>query len=155
MNFDAAFQKLLGYEGGYVNDALDPGKETAYGISKTAYPDEDIKNMTQERAKMIYARDYWLPCGADRLPAELRFDVFDAAVHSGVGQSIRWLQRAVGAEADGVLGPKTMKAVAECNAPAVHARFNGHRLIFMTQLKTWSRFSGGWAKRIAMNLLGE
>src|SRR5437870_3022167 len=29
---------IMGFEGGYVNDPLDPGGETNYGISKRAYP---------------------------------------------------------------------------------------------------------------------
>ena len=44
---------------GYVNDPKDPGGETNYGISKRAYPDVDIKNLTEDGAKDIYKRDYW------------------------------------------------------------------------------------------------
>jgi lysozyme family protein len=60
----------------------------------------------------------------------------------------------VGAVADGSLGPLTLAALSELSAPAVAARYNGHRLLFMTNLKTWSAFSGGWARRIALNLIG-
>jgi lysozyme family protein len=34
MDFDTAFQRLIGHEGGYVNDPRDPGGETKYGISR-------------------------------------------------------------------------------------------------------------------------
>lgn len=44
MNFDLAFEIIIGHEGGYVNDPRDPGGETRYGISKRAYPNEDINN---------------------------------------------------------------------------------------------------------------
>ena len=84
MNFDAAFLKLLGHEGGYVNHKADPGGETNFGISKRSYPGEDIKGMTVERAKFIYHRDYWGPAGCDAVPDGLRFDLFDMAVNSGV-----------------------------------------------------------------------
>ena len=67
MNFDVAFEKLIGHEGGYVNDARDPGGETKYGISKRAYPDEDIAGLTLERAKQIYRRDCWARRIADNL----------------------------------------------------------------------------------------
>ena len=33
-------------------------------------------------------------------------------------------------------------------------RFNGQRLRFMADLKTWPTFGRGWARRIADNLLG-
>ena len=35
---------------GYVNDPKDRGSETKAGISKRAYPNEDIKNLTLDRA---------------------------------------------------------------------------------------------------------
>ena len=38
--------KTLGKEGGYVNNSRDPGGETNFGISKRAYPNVDIKNLT-------------------------------------------------------------------------------------------------------------
>jgi len=58
MNFDDAFERLLGLEGAYVNDPRDAGGETKYGISRRSYPGEIIRTMTIERAKEIYLRDY-------------------------------------------------------------------------------------------------
>lgn len=153
MEFDEAFEKLIGHEGGYVNDARDPGGETNWGISKRSYPAVDIKALTLDGAKLIYRRDFWDRCRADQLPAELRFDLFDGAVNSGVVQSVRWLQQSVGAVDDGVLGPLTLAAVAAMNPAAVAARYNGNRLMFMTDLKVWPTFSRGWARRIAGNLI--
>jgi lysozyme family protein len=40
MNFDEAFSRLLGHEGGYVDNPKDPGGETNWGISKRSYPDQ-------------------------------------------------------------------------------------------------------------------
>ncbi|MBI5843910.1 MAG: hypothetical protein HZB23_04475 [Deltaproteobacteria bacterium] len=48
----------MAHEGGYVNDPADPGGETRFGISRRAYPNEDIKALTRERAAEIYYRDY-------------------------------------------------------------------------------------------------
>lgn len=153
MNFDTAFEKLIGHEGGYSNDPHDPGGETKFGISKRAYPALDIRNLTLADAKAIYKRDYWDRAQCDRLPPELAFDVFDAAVNSGIGQAIRWLQRSVGVADDGYVGPLTLGALVRDDDPsAVQARFNGHRLAFMTNLSTWQTFGKGWARRIAANL---
>lgn len=153
MNFDQAFEKLIGHEGGYVCNPADPGGETRYGISKRSYPLEDIKGMTLDRAKEIYRRDFWDKCQADELADEVRFDVFDAAVNSGVKQSIKWLQRAVNTTDDGVLGPATMAACRVLPGYVQHARFNGHRLQFMASLPTWTTFGRGWAIRVSKNLL--
>lgn len=104
-------------------------------------------------AKAIYRRDFWDRAQCDRLPPDLAFDLFDAAVNSGIGQAIRWLQRSVGVADDGYVGPLTLGALVRNDDPsAVQARFNGHRLAFMTNLSTWQTFGKGWARRIAANL---
>lgn len=154
MNFDLAFEKLIGHEGGYVNDARDPGGETKFGISKRAYPGEDIQNLTLDRAKQLYRRDYWDAVQADNMPDAIRFDLFDAAVNSGVRQAVKWLQTAAKADPDGIIGPKTLLAVRMADPQLLAKRFNGLRLRFMTDLKTWPTFGRGWARRIADNLTG-
>ena len=152
MNFDQAFEKLIGHEGGYSNNPADPGGETRYGISKRAYPLENIKGMTLERAKVLYLRDYWGPAGCDAVPDGVKFDLFDMAVNSGPVTAIKTLQRAVGATPDGLLGPLTLQAVNSMPAPRLVARLNGHRLDLMADLKSWPVFGRGWAKRVAANL---
>jgi len=153
MTFDEAFNVLIGHEGGYVNDPRDPGGETKFGISKRAYPDVDIASLTLEQAKAIYLRDYWGRAQCDQLPPVVAFQVFDCAVNSGIGQSIRFLQRAVGVADDGRVGPLTVRAVQRMDAEAVVSRFNGQRLDFLTRLSTWDVYGKGWARRVAKNLM--
>lgn len=76
---------MLQREGGYVSDPADTGGETNFGISKRAYPNLDIPNLTPEQAAAIYKRDYWDAINADQLPANIRELAFDAAVNQGVG----------------------------------------------------------------------
>lgn len=153
MDFAAAFEKVIGHEGGYVNDPRDPGGETKFGISKHAYPNVDIQALTLDDAKAIYMRDYWTKAGCDRVPDVVRFDLFDAAVNSGVSRAVTFLQQAAGSKPDGVLGPQTI-ADAWNQAPLLLVgRFNGARLKFMADLPTWNAFGKGWARRVAGNLL--
>ena len=152
--FDQCFEKLIGYEDGYTLDPKDPGGETSWGISKRAYPAVDIKNLTRDGAKDIYKRDYWDRAQCDKLPPTLAFLLFDAAVNSGIGQAIRFLQRAVGVADDGVLGALTLAAVQRLDTESLCARFLGQRLDFMTRLSTWDYFGKGWARRIADQLKG-
>jgi len=153
MNFDTAFNRLIGHEGGYVNNPKDPGGETKYGISKRAYPDVDIAALTLDQAKAIYRRDFWDRARCDELPPAVAFQVFDTAVNSGIGQAIRFLQRSVGVADDGNVGPLTMNAVKRLDAEVIAARFNGQRLDFMAKLSTWDTFGRGWARRVAANLM--
>lgn len=155
MNFDTAFTRLLGNEGGYSNNPADPGGETMWGVTKrvavaSGYTGE-MKDLPQDFAKGVYRRQYWEAVKADQLPETISFDVFDAAVNSGVSQAVKWLQRAVGATPDGVIGPATIAAAAQAG-PAAAARFNGWRLSDMTDMAGWPSFNKGWARRIASNL---
>ena len=161
--FDKAFERLIGHEGKLSLDPKDRGnwttgvigkgllKGTKYGISAMSYPDLDIKNLTLNQAKQIYARDYW--GDSDSLPEAVRFDFFDAAVNSGYKQAARWIQKAAGAEPDGKIGPKTLLAVRMADPQMLAKRFNGHRLMAMTEMTGWSSQGRGWARRIARNLL--
>jgi lysozyme family protein len=152
MDFDTAFDRLIGHEGGYVNDPRDPGGETKFGISKRSYPGEDIAGLTLDRAKAIYRRDFWGPAGCDVVPGAVKFDLLDTAVNSGVKTAIKFLQRAAGETDDGVLGSRTVQAAQSMDPARLQARFNGHRLDYLNDLPTWPAFGRGWAQRVAENL---
>lgn len=150
MNFDIAFERLVGHEGGYVNDPADPGGETSFGISKRSYPDVDIKNLTRDGAKAIYLKDFWNAL-ADADSA-IKFQVFDFAVNGGLPVAIRKLQTAVGVADDGHWGPQSMKAIASMDVNDVLLKFNAQRLMFYTSLKNWPLYGKGWTNRVAGNL---
>lgn len=84
-SWEKSVKFVLDIEGGYVNDEKDPGGETKYGISKRAYPEVDIKSLTEEEAKAIYRRDYWDACNCDHLSIGIDTLVFDTAVNMGIG----------------------------------------------------------------------
>lgn len=153
MEFEEAFAVLMKFEGGYSNDPKDPGGETKYGISKRAYPNEDIANLTEERAKEIYKKDYWDKIKGDSLPAQLRYAVFDAAVNSGVGQAVKWLQAAVGVPEDGKLGSETMKAVKARSGYQTAIAFCGYRLRFITKITVFDTFGKGLCRRVSEILI--
>jgi hypothetical protein len=85
---------VLKWEGEYSNDPADPGGETKWGISKRAYPKEDIKNLSRERALEIYANDYWFAAGCDSIPFPYNVAVFDTAVNCGVSRATSWHKQA-------------------------------------------------------------
>lgn len=87
-NFEAAMKFIFKWEGGYVNDPDDPGGETKYGISKRAYPNVDIKNLTKDQAKEIYFRDYWTKAGLDRYPQDKAIVLMNVAVNMGVNRAL-------------------------------------------------------------------
>lgn len=161
MDFDTAFERLVDpqHEGGYVNNPADPGGETKYGISKRSYPSEDIANLTLERAKAIYLRDFWDPAGCDALPDALKFEMFDLAVNTSAPghpvTAIKLLQRAVGEVDDGVLGPHTLMAVQSMTPDRALRRLQAQRLRYYTGMsKDWrADFLAGVVNRVADNML--
>lgn len=153
MNFDVAFDTLLKHEGGYSDHAADPGGKTRFGITEAVAREVgyrgDMRELPLDLAKRIYRERYWNPIKAEQLPAAVRYAVFDAAVNSGPGQSVKWLQRALGVKDDGVIGPQTLAAANAANLDALKMRLLGQRLRFMAGLSNWPAFSRGWAIRIA------
>lgn len=151
MNFNDIIEYIIDeYEGGYVNHSpdIDPGGETKYGISKRAFPGLDIKNLTKPQAKEIYRLHYWQKVRGEELPSCLRLAVLDFAIHSGVQRASRFLQKALGVKADGIIGPKTLRALETSPASVVLVKFMEQRLLFLTRLSNWIPNSKGWAKRI-------
>ena len=153
MEFEKAFDKLLGHEGGYSDHAADPGGKTRFGITEAVARENgyqgDMRELPLALAKTIYRRKYWDAVRADELPDAVRYPVFDAAVNSGPGQAVRWLQRALGVADDGRIGPVTLGAARVANGEALKAAILAERLRFMTNLSNWPSFSRGWARRIA------
>jgi lysozyme family protein len=158
--FEAAIGPLLNHEGGYVNDAQDPGGETKYGISKRQYPDLDIADLTVDQARAIYHRDYWLALKADRMPLRVGVKLFDLAVNVGVGTAGKLLQRALRAcgdpalvvEEDGAIGVATLNAVQQ--APqnvllaALRSEAAGHyRVLVAEKPMQLGKFLRGWTSR--------
>lgn len=150
MNFDTAFAKLVGVEGGYVNDSADAGGETKWGISSRSYPGENIAELTQERAKLLYHRDFWGPAGCDAVPDELKYPLFDTAVNAGGKTAVKILQQAVGEVEDGVLGPHTLQALQSMQPARLLCRFLGARHLHNAGCTTWSAHGKGWTRRVAL-----
>ena len=130
MSFDKAWEFTKRWEGGYVNDAADPGGETNFGISKRAYPKLNIKNLTEEDAKRIYKRDYWDFFNLD-VVTNGRFAtvVFDTAVNCGVARTAVWL--------DG----------CKDEADLIHCRRLHYKSIIEKNPKL-KKFAKGWENRV-------
>lgn len=155
-DFSTAVERVLGHEGGYSFNPNDPGGETNWGITfrtaaKWKYKGE-MRYMAREIAVEIYQNEYWLSPRISELPFPLAFQVFDGAVNHGPGQSIKWLQRALGVEDDGLLGKFTLEAANASPPLETGLRYNFLRGKFYTSLPTWTHFGKGWTNRVLNNL---
>lgn len=154
--FDAAFERVIGHEGEYSDHPEDPGGATMFGITERVAREHgytgSMRLLTREQAREIYRIGYWQRAQADQYAPAIGYQLFDAAVNHGIGNAIRFLQRAVGVADDGQVGPVTVTAVRALDPADVIARFNAERLDFYTRLSNWPTFGRGWARRIAGNL---
>jgi lysozyme family protein len=159
MNFLIAVGKVLQHEGGFVNHPDDPGGPTNWGVTERVAREHgyqgDMRDFPLDRAREIYRMSYWIPIHGDDLPDPLRLPVFDAAVNSGVRRAVQWLQELVGTNQDGVIGPITLAAVRKHDPERLAARYNGRRLMFLTNLEHFRAFGRGWVRRVASNMLME
>ncbi len=132
-DWGVAIEFVLKEEGGYTLDPNDTGGETNFGISKRRYPNEDIKNMTEERARELYKKDFWQKLRCDELPSPLAIAVFDAAVNQGESGAGRMLQVALqfkdteADKIDGLVGEATVTASHKFG-PNLLRRFMAQRM---------------------------
>lgn len=146
--WNSAFNLLMEFEGGFIDNPNDKGGATKYGISKKQYPDLDIENLTIEKAKEIYHRDYWDRYKCRFLPDYLSVALFDSVVNSNAKRMIKLLQKALGVTVDGIIGNETIGAANRLPAKKVLNDFLDLRLEHLMSLKDWKYFGKGWAARV-------
>lgn len=148
MTFSDCVSLVLKFEGGYVNDPNDVGGETRWGISKRAFPNLNIRDLTREEAIELYRIFYWDRMQCDSLPPEIRLAVFDCAVNQGLTRATLFLQKSVGVKADGVLGPRTIEAFRGVPPEVFLANFLNRRFDAYVGNPQWSVYGRGWMKRL-------
>jgi lysozyme family protein len=152
ITFDEIIDVVLHHEGGYVNDPKDPGGETNFGVSKRAYPNVDIKNLTEDGAKDIYRRDYWDRNHCEDLPDELRHVYFDMCVNMGRSRATKIMQetanaKGAGLKVDGGMGPKTIGALQKIELQRVRAYRVKYYATLIERKPDLAKFYFGWFKR--------
>lgn len=124
--FDLAFKHLMDVEGGFSNHKNDRGGPTKFGITlatlaafcKTQVSMEDMKNLNEATAKLIYQNLYWTGNGLGQVKdTKLVCILFDQIVNRGPQTVIKYLQANLNLrfethlKVDGKLGPKTASVI--------------------------------------------
>ena len=156
-NFEDCLARVLASEGGFVNHPKDPGGMTNLGCTKATWEEyvghpvseADMRALTPDDVAPLYKRKYWDRASCDLLPSGLDYAVFDAAINSGPGRAVKWLQEVAGTPVDGSIGPKTLSAVDAFSPLEIIAQYNDRRLQFLESLPTWPTFGKGWGNRIS------
>ena len=154
-NFDKCLEMLLHHEGGYVNHPSDPGGMTNLGVTKRVYDEwigresteQEMRDLTPADVGPIYKKNYWDRVKGDHLPSGVDRCAFDCAVNSGSGRPAKAIQRAVGATADGAIGPQTLGLIMEKDPKFIVDYVYTVRQGFYEGLDTFKTFGRGWTRR--------
>lgn len=158
-NFQKCLDFVLKHEGGFVNNPSDPGGMTNLGVTSRVWEEwvghpvseKEMRNLTPLMVRPLYKRKYWDACFADDLISGLDYCVFDVAVNSGVGRSIKLLQSCARATPDGDYGSITSALVKKVSSDPIRIieLYCARRLEFLESLRTFATFGKGWSQRIS------
>jgi lysozyme family protein len=166
---------VVSVEGGYVHDPNDPGGKTSHGVTETVARAEgytgDMRALTRAQASDIYARQYVVRPGFDRIVARsvaLGEEVVDTGVNLGTHRAGCYVQTALNAlnrqqrdwrdvTVDCAVGPATMAAydalaarrgsrkACELVLKLVEAQQGAHYLSLARSNSKFETFMPGWA----------
>lgn len=165
-NFKSCLTEVLKHEGGWSDHPNDPGGATMKGVTlanfrKFVKPNatkDDLRKITDAQIQTVYRRFYWDAVNGAELPDGIDMAVFDFAVNSGPSRAAQYLQKVVGVNQDGKIGPATIKACRDILPAGVINRLCDDRLAFMKRAKgsagaskgklLWPTFGKGWQRRV-------
>lgn len=163
--FEIAHKHVAGWEGWLSDDKDDRGGITMCGISLQFLRDEnldlnkdgtidkdDVLSVTPEKAAQIFKKFFWDRSDLDSFPPALAIIFYCSSTNCGTRQTNKLLQRALDVNDDGIIGPITKKAIAECDVAATAERFSDERVKFYNSIcvtrPTNKKFLKGWLNRV-------
>lgn len=158
-NYKRIMELIIADEGGdkFTNHAWDNGGPTKYGVIQRVYDAHrrtagqqmrSVAMCTFDEAAEIYRTRYWNLIQGWALPSGVDYIVMDGAVNSGVAQSTKWLQRAIGAKDDGEMGPVTIDRSDDQPAPVIIDKIVDLRIGMLKGLDDWGVAGPGWMNRV-------
>jgi lysozyme family protein len=165
LNWDKSFDMVVAHEGGFTNDQRDKGNHlpdgregcTMWGCTQAVWEkyvghevtQDDMKALKKEDVKPVYKRDYWDAVRGDDLPTGVDYAVFDFAINAGPAAARKMIQRALGVNPDGAIGPATMKAIQDADGKELMQKFSDAKTSFYKSLDNFPVYGKGWLKRVA------
>lgn len=161
VTIDDVISDVIRREADYVNDPLDKGGPTRFGITAKTLGNyrnlgrfataDEVRNMPESVARAIYFDLYVQQPGFDTLPEWVLPIVVDDGVLSGQKTAAQTLQRVVGVAADGVIGPVTRRAVEKADPRRTLKRIVVERILRYVHIvlatPSQARFIEGWIVR--------
>lgn len=169
-NIEQMIDDILRREGGFIDHPADRGGPTKYGITQktlSAYlgraaQRQEVESLSEEVAREIYRRNYYIAPQIDQLPPSVQPFVFDCAVNHGPQRAIKFVQNVCNRagyqpplSVDGAMGPNTKRGAewteeqkGETFLKALlEERRDFYRLIVQTN-PSQQVFLNGWMNRV-------
>ena len=159
--FDLALKFTLFAEGGYSDNPADSGGPTNYGITQATWDEytaaqglapSPVAGITLADAEAIYQANYWDAGFCGQLPEKLGICHFDWCVNHGVYGAALTLQAALGVYQDGIIGPITLGAAANCDVWPTVTKYLALREDWyqqdVAQNPSQQVFLDGWLNRV-------
>lgn len=141
------------------NTAHDAGGWTAFGVTLSTFAawraehgispttaDDLGKASKQDLADPLRA-EFWLPPRCDAMPVGVDLLVWDFGFGSGPGRSARILQRVLGVQVDGWVGPQTIAAAHAADRLDLIRHLGAAHEAFYRGLADFRWFGNGWTRR--------
>ena len=157
-NFDAIYDAVLKSEGGLSTRTAatgDPGGRTMQGITQATYnnwrsgqglPSQDVARISPDEHRNITRTEYWDKIRGDDLPTGLDYSVFDTAFNAGPGRAVKLLQRSLGMDEDGRIGPDTILAAQGADPSSLLGQFTANRRATYQSFKNADQNPGWWPR---------
>lgn len=149
------------WEAGFSNNPNDSGGPTNKGVTLATFRQfygqnktvNDLKAITDAQWLNIFLSGYWNKVRATEINNQsIANIVVDWAWASGPDTAARKVQKIVGVDVDGIVGPKTLAAINAYNPQQLFDRIKAERITFVENLVKQrpkdSVFLTGWKNRI-------
>lgn len=156
-DFDTSLDFIWGPSRDGQPDDSAPGEtfRTSYGVTAStwAYAVDhgivtgNIEDATRDQCGAIFRAFYWNAMHCSSLPAGVDLLLFEQATLGGTGIVVRIMQGIIGAEADGVVGPETLRLAGSHNVRDMIDRQVQTFLVHLSTLGNWQTFQRGWTNR--------
>ena len=160
-DFDPAYARMIQNEGGYqlTDVPNDRGGITYAGIARKRWPDwegwrqiDTGETPDTHLVRYFYRDNFWRVIHGDAINAQgVAESIFDFAVNAGPSVAVKLAQIVVGAQPDGVVGPKTLTRLNAVDAAYFKAAYALAKIAryrdIVSKDRTQAKFLLGWINR--------
>jgi lysozyme family protein len=168
-DFNAAFEKMIADEGGYVLHTIpgDTGGMTYAGIARNKNPNwggwnlidhNEINNaLLTSFVRAFYKTEFWDRLRGDEVANQVVAEsVFNFGVNTGLSVAVKLAQLIIGATPDGAVGDKTLQKFNNVEPEAFKKAYALAKITRYADIcnknRTQSKFLLGWVNRTLKGL---